>query len=122
MQEICKGGGAAPDKNQFAQIMNVWKSRLLYGSEEFGLVHLKNIEAYPKVEAFLQFLDIFVLGCPTVDEHYLSLLGHVFLNHLKAVWDENPKMIGPDYDSQYAIAFDYISHCWSATMKMGHVC
>lgn len=123
--EVCKHSGAPDPKNvasmMFAQVVDTWKSRVLYESESFGVQHLKNLDTYPKVEAFFQFLDIFMIGCPSVSNHYLSLLGHVFLNHIKAVWNSHPEMVGPVYDSEYADTFDYLSHCWAA-VNDNHVC
>lgn len=79
MSEICKGSGQQDEKNlasmEFAKILDVWKSRILYESESFGRTQLNSLEDSPKVDAFLQFLDIFVDGCPYVNQHYLSLLG-----------------------------------------------
>lgn len=117
------GGGGSEITAEFGQIMDVWKSRVLYESEMFGATHLNNLDTHPKVDAFLQFVDIFVAGCPSVDPHYISLLSHVFLNHMKALWKENPGMVEPAYDDSYIYTFDYLSHCWAdMTQRVEQVC
>lgn len=90
--------------------MEIWSSRISKGAEEYGTIPMNNPEVQYKVDFLMEIIDIFAQSCPRVSRMYLSILGNVFLIHMRQVWNDK-SLVGGKPNQEWIQAWDFLQHC-----------
>jgi len=111
MKTVCKSAEKGPNAIKLQTIMEIWSSRILRGAEEYGTLPIYNPNAQYKVDFLMEVIDIFAASCPRISHMYLSVLGNVFLMHMRQAWANSSSTGNGIPDQNWIEVWGFLQDC-----------